>query len=222
MKKKNKKTTPMILALLAILVIAGGVWMFALRDSEDASTSSTTQSAQQAAVDIPVTEAEKNFATYYGEDYDRYLLANMIAHHEGAIDMAKQAQTKAKHSELKTLANNIISSQTKEKDDMLAWQQAWDYPASSGEMMMDHSAMGMMGEMDAMTAELEPLSGDAFDKKFLELMIEHHMSAVGMARPGLKNALHSEVKKLVQDIITAQTSEIAQMRQWQKDWGYVQ
>lgn len=162
----------------------------------------------------------KNFMQYKGDDYDRMFLSNMIAHHQGAVDMAKLAQTSAKHTELKTLAASIISSQTGEITNMTAWQKNWGYPASSGSMMMDHSSMGMMDDMAMMTQKLDGLSGDAFDKKFLELMIQHHQSALNMAAPGMTNASHQEVKDLVQSIIDAQTSEIKQMKQWQKDWGY--
>ncbi len=86
-------------------------------------------------------------------------------------------------------------------------------------MMMDHSAMGMSHDMGQMTEQLKNLRGDDFDKKFLGLMIEHHQSAINMAAPGAKNAKHKEVKDLTTAIVSAQTSEILQMKQWQKDWA---
>jgi uncharacterized protein (DUF305 family) len=104
---------------------------------------------------------------------------------------------------------------------MKSWQSQWGYPSSSGEMMMDHSAMGMMADMDSMTEALKGLTGDAFDKKFIELMIEHHQSAIDMAISGEVNAYHAEVKQLTKAIVTAQSGEIIQMKQWQKDWGYL-
>jgi uncharacterized protein (DUF305 family) len=134
--------------------------------------------------------------------------------------MAKIAQTNAKHIELKTMANDIISAQTTEINNMLSWQKAWGYPASSGEMMEDHSAMGMMDDMATAMTELEGKTGDDFDKAFLTQMIAHHESAVAMSRPGIKNAGHQEVKDLAKAVIEAQTKEIAQMRQWLAEWGY--
>ena len=144
----------------------------------------------------------------------------MIEHHKGAVDMAKLALTNAKHQELKDMANDIITAQTKEITDMESWQKQWGYPASSGEMMMDHSAMGMMADMGQMTESLKSLSGDAFDKAFLSSMIQHHQSAINMAYPGQTNAKHEEVKALTKAIVDAQSNEIAQMQQWQKHWGY--
>ena len=155
-----------------------------------------------------------------GEDYDKMFIANMIAHHQGAVDMANLALTNAKHQEIKDMANAIITAQTKEISDMQSWQTAWGYPASSGSMMEDHSAMGMMNDMAGMTDKLKGLSGDAFDKAFLSSMIEHHQSAINMAYPGQTNAQHEEVKTLTKAIVDAQSKEIAQMKQWQNDWGY--
>lgn len=218
------KKIVIVSSVLAISVIGGGALLYTKRDSvgtkmENSQVSPSTN--QQSVVDsIPKSPTEQILEGYTGDEFDRYFIANMIAHHQGAVDMAKLAQSNAQHTELKTLANDIISAQTKEIDDMLAWQKDWGYPSTSGEMMMDHSGMTTKDEMGNMSAELASLSSDAFDKKFIELMIEHHESAVSMARPGEKNAGHKEVKALTKAIIAAQTTEITQLKQWQKDWGY--
>ena len=162
----------------------------------------------------------KQYAAMTGEEYDRNFIANMIAHHEGAVTMAQLALTNAKHQELKDMANDIISAQNGEISQMKSWQQAWGYPSSSSDNMMDHSAMGMMDEMAGMENELKGKTGDEFDKAFIEQMIMHHQGALDMAAPGEKNAEHQEVKDLTKAIVTAQTKEIKQMKQWQKDWGY--
>jgi uncharacterized protein (DUF305 family) len=70
------------------------------------------------------------------------------------------------------------------------------------------------------TEELKSLTGDAFDKAFISSMIEHHQSAINMAYPGQTNAKHDEIKQLTKAIVEAQSNEITQMKQWQKDWGY--
>ncbi|MES2436769.1 MAG: DUF305 domain-containing protein [Patescibacteria group bacterium] len=77
---------------------------------------------------------------------------------------------------------------------------------------------GMQGMMDHMNANLEGKTGDAFDQAFLEEMIVHHEGAVEMAEAALTNAKHPEIKKLSQDIITAQKKEIADMKAWLKAW----
>lgn len=74
--------------------------------------------------------------------------------------------------------------------------------------------------MSAMTEDLAGKNGDDFDKAFISHMIEHHQSAVDMAKLAEMNAKHDEIKDLSKDIIATQESEIAKMRQWQMDWGY--
>lgn len=74
--------------------------------------------------------------------------------------------------------------------------------------------------MEDMSKQLEELSGDAYDKAFIEMMIDHHEGAVSMAKLADTRAKHDEVKQLSKAIIAAQEKEIAEMKQWQQDWGY--
>lgn len=216
----------LIVAIVAIVAIAG-VSFYAISNNDDGMMGNNNMmgenSSRQASSNSLVDKNSADYKMYSeltGDDYDRMFIANMIEHHRGAVDMAKLAQTNAKHQELKDMAEDIISAQSKEITDMESWQIAWNYPSSSGEMMMDHSAMGMMDDMGQMAESLKNLSGDEFDKAFLASMIEHHQSAINMAYPGKTNAEHDEVKALTEAIIDAQSSEIARMRLWQKDWGY--
>ena len=75
-------------------------------------------------------------------------------------------------------------------------------------------------DMSQMTSQLESKSGDEYDKAFIANMIDHHRSAVDMAKLSAKNAKHDEIKQLSSEIIVAQEEEINQMQQWQKAWGY--
>ena len=62
-----------------------------------------------------------------GDDFDKEFTSLMIEHHQGAIDMANLAKTNAKHQEIKDLADDIISAQTKEINLMQDWQKTWGY-----------------------------------------------------------------------------------------------
>jgi uncharacterized protein (DUF305 family) len=57
--------------------------------------------------------------------FDQRFITAMIAHHEGAVEMAKEAQAKAEHPEIKQLAENIIAAQEKEIQEMQGWSQEW-------------------------------------------------------------------------------------------------
>ncbi len=74
--------------------------------------------------------------------------------------------------------------------------------------------------MTDMTESLRDKTGDEYDKAFISYMIEHHESAVDMARLSANNAKHQEIKDLSNAIITAQESEINEMKQWQREWRY--
>lgn len=84
------------------------------------------------------------------------------------------------------------------------------------EVATDHSTMSMA----EMNEQLEGLSGDDFDKAFIEMMVAHHEGAVEMAELIPSRAKHDEIKNLGEAIISAQTKEIEEMKQWQQDWGY--
>ena len=155
---------------------------------------------------------------------DAHFIEQMIPHHEDAIVMAELALTKATRPEVKTLAQNIIDSQSKEIEQMKAWYKdwyEWDLPTDS-EVMEEHGMMGrsgmhmgMMGD-ETDIARLE--NAIDFDRAFVEEMIPHHQMAVMMASM-LKNGTNRpEMQKLADDIIAAQTREIDQMRAWLKTW----
>ncbi len=73
-----------------------------------------------------------------GDDFDKAFIASMIAHHEGAVEMAKLSAKNAKHDEIKTLSTNIISAQENEISEMKQWQIDWGYATTTS----DHSSMG--------------------------------------------------------------------------------
>ena len=74
--------------------------------------------------------------------------------------------------------------------------------------------------MTEMSEDLTDRSGDDFDAAFITAMIDHHQGAIDMAELAESRAEHDEIKQLSQAIIRAQEGEIAQMHDWQREWGY--
>lgn len=100
---------------------------------------------------------------------------------------------------------------------MMGVQQNQEMMGEKEEMMMGHDEnMSMEGMVEALKAK----TGDDFDKEFTSLMIEHHQAAIDMANLAKQNAKRQEIKDLADDIISAQTSEIKMMQDWQELWGY--
>lgn len=57
--------------------------------------------------------------------FDQRFIEAMIPHHEGAIAMAKDAQQRAEHQEIKTLSGEIITAQEGEITQMQQWLKEW-------------------------------------------------------------------------------------------------
>jgi uncharacterized protein (DUF305 family) len=148
-----------------------------------------------------------------GQQFEVEWLSMMIQHHQGAIEMARLAETRANHHEIKTVAQNIITDQNSEIGEMTTWLKQW-YNTDPMTGMM-HGGDTMAG-MDM--GMLQGMSGDAFDRAFLTMMHEHHRGAIAMAEPVPDRATHQELKTLAQNIITAQEAEIMQFMEWAMSW----
>jgi uncharacterized protein (DUF305 family) len=71
-------------------------------------------------------EHMKDMGEMEPKHFDNHFLNMMIAHHEGAVVMSKDALTKAEHPEIKQLAERIIKAQAPEIEQMKKWKAAWD------------------------------------------------------------------------------------------------
>ena len=149
--------------------------------------------------------------------YELQFIDSMIAHHQGAIDMARFVATRAQHEELKALAANIITDQQRDIERMQEWRSKWFGTAAPA---VNLNFPGMMEGMHGMDLEkLDPLKANAFDLEFIRQMIPHHEGAVTMAKDALQKETNAEIKALSQEIIKAQENEIGEMKQWQAEWS---
>lgn len=82
------------------------------------------------------------------------------------------------------------------------------------------SSQTQTSSMSSMQKQFAAYTGTEYDKVFLASMIVHHQGAVQMAQMALTSANHPELINMAKNIVSAQTSEIAQMQSWQKAWGY--
>ena len=91
-------------------------------------------------------------------------------------------------------------------------------PSDDTGMMKDDSVGGMHDAMGGMMMGLKGKSGDELEKAFLDEMMVHHQGAIDMAETLLAGTKRPELIKLGNAIITAQTGEIAQMKEWRQKW----
>ena len=129
----------------------------------------------------------------------------MIPHHQQAVDMGTLAETRASDPAVKKLAAQIKAEQTPEITLMKSWL---DEANATMDMGHDIGMGGMLDETEM--AALTNATGAAFDKLYLEGMIEHHKGAIHMAQMVIDSE-NAEVAKLGKAIIDSQTKQIAYM-----------
>jgi uncharacterized protein (DUF305 family) len=148
-----------------------------------------------------------------GNKTDAAFVADMVPHHEGAIAMAKQAEKKGEHAEIREFAENIISAQQSEISALDRIGTDLHHMGLAGSHMgMSDKDMGMDGDISMLD------SAKPFDRAFIDMMIPHHQGAIRMARQQLADGQQPTLRTIAKDIVAAQTREIAQMRAWRKQW----
>lgn len=156
-------------------------------------------------------------------DYDLRFIDGMTPHHQGAVEMAKEAEQKSKRPEIKKLANEIIKAQNKEIAELKQWRTAWykkaPTTATAWDAQMNHTMAMSPEQSKAMRMDMNLGAADAdFDLRFINAMIPHHEGAVTMAQDALSKSKRPEVKKLARNIITSQQTEINEMKKWRQAW----
>jgi uncharacterized protein (DUF305 family) len=122
-----------VIGLLAGIIIAGGTAVLAVNNDNRGimnmmgMDTSRMKDASADHMGMSMNDMSNELDNRTGDDFDQSFLSMMIAHHQGAIDMAKLADMNAKHQEIKDLSKDILSAQSKEIDQMQTWQGDWGY-----------------------------------------------------------------------------------------------
>ena len=143
----------------------------------------------------------------------------MIPHHHQAVLMSQLAPGRAADPDIVALADRIIVEQGVEINSMQFWQQVSGEPVTDPHtayeamldmpMMLEQMGMASRAEMDQLAAS----SGTAFDRLYLELMIEHHEGAIRMLEHLLIHGSDQFLQALGNDMMSAQAVQIWQMQQ---------
>ncbi|HEY9738445.1 MAG TPA: DUF305 domain-containing protein [Trichocoleus sp.] len=89
--------------------------MYDSSKGEMAPMSAEMESAMKMNVDLGAPD----------DEFDLRFIQAMIPHHEGALDMAQEALEKSDRTEIRQLAEAILTSQQQEIDQMQQWQKEW-------------------------------------------------------------------------------------------------
>ena len=144
----------------------------------------------------------------------------MIPHHAQAIEMADIALQKSTYEPVLKLARAIKGAQDPEIQQMSKWLSNRGQKVPDTSMSMDHGDHSMDGMGSMMTSgmmteadmkKLNESTGSAFDRLWLQLMIQHHEGAITMAKEELAKGKNPEMQTLAQAIISGQQKEIDEM-----------
>lgn len=131
----------------------------------------------------------------------------MIPHHQQAVDMGTLAETRASDPAVKKLAAQIKAEQAPEIEEMKGWLKA-----AGATLDMGHD-MGMGGMLtETQMKALENATGKAFDKLYLEGMIQHHEGAIQMSSM-ITDSENAAAHKLGHGIHDSQTEQVTYMKE---------
>ena len=145
-------------------------------------------------------------------DADVMFLQMMYPHHAQAIEMAKLVPSGSQNQQIIKLAQNIEKAQGPEMTQMTDLLNSFGKPAPTADS--GHTdAMPMPGMMNSEQMDsLTKLSGAAFDRTWLQMMIDHHTGAITMSNTELSDGTNPDAKKMAEAIIANQQAEISQMK----------
>ena len=148
-------------------------------------------------------------------DGDVKFMQGMIPHHAQALEMTALVAERTASEAMRRLAQRIELSQEDEIEMMQAWldergQAVTEVDAHHADGWEPMPGMLTPDEM----AQLAAATGNAFDRLFLERMIEHHRGAVTMVENLLEQrgaAQDSQLFAFTSDVTSDQTAEIDRM-----------
>lgn len=157
---------------------------------------------------------------------DVLFMQHMIVHHAQAVEMVELMQTRASGTAVRRLGARIAASQAAEIDLMRTWLTDRGQPTAMPDMHAGHhghaghepdpdvAVMPGMLSPSRMTA-LAAATGPAFDRLFIEGMIQHHQGALDMV-DGLQAdpeaAEDPTLSDFASSVVADQSAEILRMQ----------
>jgi uncharacterized protein (DUF305 family) len=150
---------------------------------------------------------------------------DMATHHAQAVDMSFVVRDTSSDQELRTLASDIIVTQSTQRGIFMGWLQQWGLPQSSARPRMawmpghahaapttDGGALMHGMATDAELRRLRDASSVDAEIQFLQLMIRHHEGGIVMARALMALSDQPDLVQMAKNIDDGQRAENVEMR----------
>ncbi|MFC4506233.1 MULTISPECIES: DUF305 domain-containing protein [Streptomyces] len=167
---------------------------------------------------------DKGVVVPAADSADAGFARDMAVHHQQAVEMAYIVRDRTADEDIRRLAYDIAQTQANQRGMLLGWLDLWGLPKTSldgymawmqggghmGHEVKDGSLMPGMAT-DTELAELGKLQGRQAEVLYLQLMYDHHMGGVDMARACAQQCEVEPEKRLAQGMVEAQQSEMQLM-----------
>lgn len=176
-------------------------------------------------------EDERAAGVPAADSADAGFARDMAVHHQQAVEMSYIVRDRTADEDIRRLAYDIAQTQANQRGMLLGWLDLWELPKISPDGYMAWMPGGHEGHEPkggalmpgmATTAELGrlgELEDDQAEILYLQLMIDHHISGVDMARACVSQCEVGTERKLAQSMVEGQQSEVELMTALLKERG---
>jgi uncharacterized protein (DUF305 family) len=165
------------------------------------------------------TTSSTSGSTASFNDADVTFATDMVPHHAQALQMVEMTKGHALDPAVTSVVDGIEKAQTPEITQMKGWLKSWSKDGGRKVPSTGSSTMGGMegGSMNGMMSasqmsRLGNTQDPAFQKMWLQLMVQHHQGAVSMAETEIAKGRNKDAVKLARSIVSSQKKEIATMQ----------
>ncbi|WP_328747224.1 DUF305 domain-containing protein [Streptomyces sp. NBC_00285] len=197
---RKPSLVPWAVAVAALVALGLILWLVAVHGDKDTSNMPT------------VASSDAGFAR------------DMTVHHQQAVELSFIVRDRTGNEDVRRLAYDIAQTQANQRGMMLGWLDLWGLPKTSadgymtwmkgdghmGHQIKDGSLMPGM----ATNSELDQLrkaGGEQAEILYLQLLTDHHMGGITMARACADQCTVPQERKLAQGMVEAQQSEMQLM-----------
>jgi uncharacterized protein (DUF305 family) len=184
------------------------------------SVTAQQESLQPDPTSPTVYEFGETLAGLEGRELEVTFLAEIIPHHQAAIEMAEMQLERGTSPDIRTHAENIIHNQKHQIHQFTRWLEDW-YGLSPEEARAEapgearQEMAALEEETQAMIEELRAVpAGEDFDVAFVQKMIPHHQGGIVEFLEPQSRATGPELRVAAASGITTQQAQVADLRTW--------
>jgi uncharacterized protein (DUF305 family) len=237
--KSGKELITSFVAAAVVAAVGFAIGSATLASAQDPSRrSSSAEAAFLKENDAAMTKMMNDMAVKPTGDVDHDFVAMMVAHHQGAIDMAEAELRYGQNEQLRRIAQEIVAEELQEIAAMRAasgekltpteatlaasFAGTAAGPGFSSPGPADNVPPSLKRErpflaqnnaaMAKMINEMTIKPTGNIDRDFVAMMVPHHQGAIEMAQAELRYGREAQLRRIAQEIVVDQIQQISLMR----------